>query len=84
MFFYVSIEERIHASHPDQALDRLNPTFCRLYAPGRPPIVSTEATAPGFVAAGFLWDTLRTLAAGVAPLQPAVSLVCRTGPYDAM
>ena len=40
MFSYVSIEERIPASHPlrrirrlaDQALDRLNPTFCRLYA----------------------------------------------------
>jgi hypothetical protein len=37
---YVSIEERIPASHPmprirklaDQALDRLNPTFCELYA----------------------------------------------------
>ncbi|MFN9057643.1 MAG: IS5/IS1182 family transposase, partial [Cyanobacteriota bacterium] len=42
---YVSIEERIPASHPlrrirklaDQALDRLNPTFCQLYAlEGRP------------------------------------------------
>jgi transposase len=40
LFSYVSIEERIPASHPlrrirklaDQALDRLNPTFCRLYA----------------------------------------------------
>ena len=40
MFSYVSIEERIPTSHPlprirklaDQALDRLNPTFCRLYA----------------------------------------------------
>jgi hypothetical protein len=36
LFFYVSIEERIPTSHPlrrirklaDQALDRLNPTFC--------------------------------------------------------
>jgi len=45
LFSYVSIEERIPASHPlrrirklaDQALDRLNPTFCRLYASeGRP------------------------------------------------
>ncbi|MDM7937166.1 MAG: IS5/IS1182 family transposase, partial [Cyanobium sp. CZS 48M] len=45
LFSYVSIEERIPSSHPlrrirklaDQALDRLNPTFCRLYASeGRP------------------------------------------------
>jgi transposase len=43
----VSIEERIPASHPlrrirrlaDQALDRLNPTFCALYvAEGRPSV----------------------------------------------
>ena len=40
LFSYVSIEERIPASHPlrrirklaDQALDRLNPIFCALYA----------------------------------------------------
>ena len=40
LFSYVSIEDRIPASHPlwrirklaDQALDRLNPTFCKLYA----------------------------------------------------
>ncbi len=47
LFFCVSIEERIPASHPlrsicrlaDQALDRLNPTFCRLYAlEGRPSV----------------------------------------------
>lgn len=45
VFSYVSIEERIPASHPvrpirklaDQALDRLNPTLCQLYAAeGRP------------------------------------------------
>ena len=45
LFSYVSIEERIPATHPlrrirklaDQALDRLNPTFCALYAAeGRP------------------------------------------------
>jgi transposase len=44
---YVSIEERIPASHPlrrirklaDQPLDRLNPTFCALYAAeGRPSV----------------------------------------------
>jgi transposase len=47
LFSYVSIEERIPASHPlrrirklaDQALDRLNPTFCELYASeGRPSV----------------------------------------------
>jgi transposase len=47
LFSYVSIEERIPASHPlrrirklaDQALDRLNLTFCRLYAlEGRPSV----------------------------------------------
>jgi transposase len=46
-FSCVSYEERIPASHPlrrirrlaDQALDRLNPTFCRLYAlEGRPSV----------------------------------------------
>ena len=45
LFSYVSIEERIPANHPlrrirklaHQALDRLNPTFCQLYASeGRP------------------------------------------------
>ena len=47
LFSYVSIEERIPANHPprrirklaDQAIDRLNPSFCRLYAlEGRPSV----------------------------------------------
>jgi hypothetical protein len=47
LFSYVLIEERIPASHPlrrirklaEQALDRLNPTFCALYAAeGRPSV----------------------------------------------
>jgi transposase len=47
LFSYVSTEERIPKGHPlrqvrrlaDQALDRLNPTFCRLYPEaGRPSI----------------------------------------------
>jgi len=50
LFSYVSIEERIPASHPlrrirklaDQALDRLNPTFCELYASEGRPSVPTE------------------------------------------
>jgi hypothetical protein len=40
LFSYISIEDRIPANHPlrrirklaDKALDRLNPTFCQLYA----------------------------------------------------
>jgi hypothetical protein len=50
LFSFVSIEERIPASHPlrrirkltDQALDRLNPTFCELYAAEGRPSVPTE------------------------------------------
>ena len=47
LFSYLSIEDRIPANHrlrrirklADQALDRLNPTFCRLYASeGRPSV----------------------------------------------
>ena len=47
LFSYVSIEERIPASHPlrrirrlaEKSLDRLNPTFCELYAAeGRPSV----------------------------------------------
>jgi transposase len=47
LFSYVSIEDRIPASHPlrrirrlaDQALDRLDPTFCQLYpSEGRPSV----------------------------------------------
>jgi hypothetical protein len=51
LFSYVSIEERIPASHPlrrdrklaDQDLDRLNPTFCELYASeGRPSVPAEQ------------------------------------------
>jgi transposase len=51
LFSYVSIEERIPARHPlrrirklaDQALDRLNPTFCQLYAfKGRPSVTPEQ------------------------------------------
>ena len=50
LFSYVSIEERIPASDPlrrirklaDQALDRLNPTFCELYASEDRPSVPPE------------------------------------------
>jgi hypothetical protein len=47
LFSSVSIEERMPASHPlgrirklaDQVLDRVNPTFCELYASeGRPSV----------------------------------------------
>ena len=51
---YLSIEERIPASHPlprtqnlpEQALDLLNPTFCALYAAeGRPSVPPEQLLA---------------------------------------
>ncbi len=50
MFSYISTEERIPRSHPlrqvrrlaDQALDRLNPTFCRPYPEGGRPSIPPE------------------------------------------
>ena len=51
LFSYISTEDRIPASHPlrqvrrlaDQALDRLNPTFCKLYPEGgRPSILPDQ------------------------------------------
>ncbi|WP_411876407.1 transposase, partial [Vulcanococcus limneticus] len=50
MFSYVSTEERIPRAHPlrqvrrlaDQALDCLNPTFCRLYPEGGRPSIPPE------------------------------------------
>ena len=50
MFSYVSMEERIPKAQPlrqmwrlaDQALDRLNPTFCRLYTEGSKPSVPPQ------------------------------------------
>ena len=51
LFSYISTEDRIPSTHPlrlvmrlaDQALDRLNPRFCRLYPEGgRPSIVPEQ------------------------------------------
>lgn len=50
LFSSVSIEDRIPKAHPlwqvrllaDQALDRLNPTFCRLYPEGGRPSIPPE------------------------------------------
>lgn len=51
LFSYVSIEERVPASHPlqrvrklaDQAIDPLIPTFCELYAAeGRPSVLPEQ------------------------------------------
>jgi transposase len=50
LFSYVSSEDRIPKGHPlrqvrrlaDQALDRLNPTFCRLYPEGGRPSIPPE------------------------------------------
>jgi len=62
LFSYVSIEERIPASHPlrrirklaDQALDRLNPTFCELYAAeGRPSVPPEQLLLASLVQAFY-------------------------------
>jgi transposase len=50
LFSYISTEDRIPKGHPlrqvrrlaDQALDRLNPTFCRLYPDGGRPSIPPE------------------------------------------
>jgi transposase len=50
LFSYISTEDRIPAAHPlrqvwrldDQALDRLNPTFCKLYPEGARPSIPPE------------------------------------------
>ena len=50
LFSYISTEDRIPATHPlrqvrrlaDQALDRLNPHFCRLYPEGGRPSIPPE------------------------------------------
>ena len=50
LFSYVSTEDRIPSSHPlrqvrrlaDQTLDRLNPTFCKLYPEGGRPSIPPE------------------------------------------
>jgi transposase len=50
LFSTISIEDRIPASHPlqqmrqlaDQALDRLNPSFCKLYTEGGKPSIPPE------------------------------------------
>lgn len=50
LFSYISTEDRIPKGHPlrqvrrlaDQALDRLNPTFCRLYQEGGRPSIPPE------------------------------------------
>jgi transposase len=50
LFSYISTEDRIPAAHPlrqvrrlaDQALDRLNPTFCKLYTEGGRPSIPPE------------------------------------------
>lgn len=60
MFSFVSIKERIPASHPlrrirklaDQVLDRLNPTFCQLYASEGGQSVQPEQLLPAVAGTG--------------------------------
>ncbi len=50
LFSYISTEDRIPATHPlwqvrrlaDQALDRLNPAFCKLFPEGGRPSIPPE------------------------------------------
>ncbi len=62
LFSYVSIEERIPTSHPlwrirklaDRALDRLNPTFCQLYAlEGRPSVPPKQVLSASLLQAFY-------------------------------
>ncbi|MBM5818428.1 MAG: transposase, partial [Cyanobacteria bacterium K_Offshore_surface_m2_239] len=62
LFSYVSIEERIPASHPlrrirklaDQTLDRLNPTFCERYAAeGRPSVPPEQLLLASLLQASY-------------------------------
>jgi transposase len=62
LFSYVSIEERIPANHllrrirtlANQALDRLNPTFCELYASeGRPSVPPEQLLLASFLQAFY-------------------------------
>jgi hypothetical protein len=57
------------------ALDRLSPTFARMYAEEGRPSIATVARA---AAAGAVHHPIRT-ATGAADLQPAVPLVHRAG-----
>ena len=84
LFSYMSIEERIPASHPlrrirklaDQALDRLNPTLCELYAAEGRPSVPPEQLLLASLLQAFYGIRSERLLAGAAQLQPAVPLVC--------
>ena len=82
---YVLIEKRIPASHPlrrigklaDQDLDRLNPTFCELYAAeGRPSVDPFSARRANLL---LLIETVLKLciiglmASGVKTLAPYLS-----------
>ena len=88
LFSYVSIEERIPDSHPlrrirklaDQALDRLNPTFCALYAAEGRPSVPPEQLLLASLLQAFYGDPLGAVVARAAQLQPLVSLVCGPEP----
>ena len=63
LFSYVSIEDRIPSSHPlrrirklaDQALDRLNPMFCKFYAAEGRPSVPPEQLLLASLLQAFYW-----------------------------
>ena len=76
LFSYVSIEERIPASHPlrrirklaDQALDRLNPTFCELYAAeSRPSVPPEQLLLASLLLEQLRYNLLYSLFVGLCP-----------------
>lgn len=88
LFSCVSIETWIPASYPlrrirklaDQALDRLNPTFCKLYASEGRPSVPPEQLLPASLLQAFYGIRSERILAEAALLQPAVLLVCGAEP----
>lgn len=74
---------RVHpASHPlrrirkltDQALERLNPSFCELYdVEGRQSVLPAQPVLASLLH-WFYWIRFKRLLLGAAPLQSAVSL----------
>jgi transposase len=70
LFSYVSSEERMPASQPlrrirklaDQALERLNPTFCELYAvKGRPSVPPEQLLLASLLQAFYAFRSQRLL-----------------------
>ena len=87
LFSYVSLESRIPESHPlrrirallDEALESMSRDFDRVYAEGGRISIAPERLVRALVLQVAVLDQKRTAPGGAARLQPAVSLVCRSG-----